>query len=61
VLFVGETSTKSPIPGLPDEFEIAIRRRELITAIKIYRATFRCDLLTAKQAVERIIQEQGKR
>jgi hypothetical protein len=58
-LYTGETTTKSPIPGLPEEFEIAIRRRELINAIKIYRETFKCDLKTAKEAVDRILQQHG--
>jgi hypothetical protein len=59
-LYAGESALRSPIVGLPPEFEIAIRKRELITAIKIYRETMRCDLKTAKEAVDKIIAETGK-
>lgn len=60
-LYAGETSVNSPIPGLPPEFEVAMRRAELITAIKIYRETFKCDLKTAKESVERIREQYAKR
>lgn len=40
--------------GLPPEFVAALRRHDLITAIKIYRQATGAGLADAKEAVERI-------